>query len=434
MASDTPLPLDEPVELTGEWWLPADPDKQAIGSLSYAPEERMKLHTTRGSGAFPHNESIPWVHGLTIDGRPVTLRNCFVYDWSLNMPGGVSATLYAQQAFVGMYAESDAELKMLSLRARIVNLSEWMSVSGLSVNQTKRRVTSIQYAQPGPRSLGRAGGALLTVGFEPVGQAEPAGTPFKLKLEQQSWFQIGPRRARAFDELDDVLARFRAFLSFATGVDCALIELQGTARVPIREIGPNQIIWQTMPVWVLYERTTTRVAQQDAKRMLFRYADLQKLKLRPLGRWYRNWSRLGPVVNVYLSGLPTRPLHLEYRFLAYAQAVEALHFRMHPSYMVLQARLDDLVSRLPARIKRVVPSGFTVLAKRTRNYFTHWSPNLEAKAAKGEQLVHLTRAVKLLFEITLLMELGFTKTEIADAVLEKNQRLVREVASSFLEL
>jgi hypothetical protein len=42
------------------------------------------------------------------------------------MPGGIAATVYAQYAFVGMHAASDAELAMLSLRARIVNLSEWL--------------------------------------------------------------------------------------------------------------------------------------------------------------------------------------------------------------------------------------------------------------------------------------------------------------------
>jgi hypothetical protein len=81
-----------------------------------------------------------------------------------------------------------------------------------------------------------------------------------------------------------------------------------------------------------------------------------------------------------------------------------------------------------------VPSNFTKLALDTRNYFTHWNPKLEARAAKGEQLVALTRAVKLLFEITLMMELGFTKTDIAHNALDTNQRLVREVQTSFLAL
>ena len=44
------------------------------------------------------------------------------------------------------------------------------------------------------------------------------------------------------------------------------------------------------------------------------------------------------------------------------------------------------------------------------------------------------RAAKLLFEMTLLIELGFTKTQIAKEVLEQNQRLVREVQISFLAL
>jgi ApeA N-terminal domain 1 len=70
---------------------------------------------------------------------------------------------------------------------------------------------------------------------------------------------------------------------------------------------------------------------------------------------------------------------------------------------------------------------------RTRNYFTHWNRRLEARAAKGAQLFALTEATKLLLEFTLLLNLGFTKTQIQQLV-DRNQRMIRDMQRSFLSL
>jgi hypothetical protein len=49
-------------------------------------------------------------------------------------------------------------------------------------------------------------------------------------------------------------------------------------------------------------------------------------------------------------------------------------------------------------------------------------------------LITLTFAVKLLFELTMLDELGFGKNQIAEWALRKNQRLVHDMRRSFLSL
>lgn len=43
-------------------------------------------------------------------------------------------------------------------------------------------------------------------------------------------------------------------------------------------------------------------------------------------------------------------------------------------------------------------------------------------------------ALRLLFEMTMLSELGFSKTQIAEWVTEENQRLVFDMQRSFLSL
>jgi hypothetical protein len=432
--ADDALPLDAKAELAGEWWQPDDAEATAYGLLTYTPEDGLLLRLTSGRDIVPINTSVPWLHGLTVDGRPITLRNCSAFNWSLHIPGGVDARVRAEQAFVGMHAASDRELSMLSLSARMVNLREWVGITGIAATSLQQRVTRISYTPPSTVYLGRNSGALFSVFFEPEGEATPPRAPFTLRLEQQAWFETAVTRRRPFDDLLGLVVRFSDFLSFAAGIDSPILELVGSARVPVREFGPGRVVYQRRPVWVLYHPFSLPTTPRAAERMLFRFEDVRARKLLPLTRWYRHTRDLEPVRNLYLSALPTRPLHIEYRFLAFAQALEAYHFRKQPKRTHLQRRLQGLVDQLPAAIRKHVPSNFAELTKDTRNYFTHWYPKLEAKAARGDQLITLTFAVKLLFELTMLDELGFGKNQIAEWALRKNQRLVHDMRRSFLSL
>jgi hypothetical protein len=64
---------------------------------------------------------------------------------------------------------------------------------------------------------------------------------------------------------------------------------------------------------------------------------------------------------------------------------------------------------------------------------THWNPKKERKAAKGLQLHALTMAAKLLFELSVLQQLGFQKKEV-EALVASNRRLNREFQASFESL
>lgn len=66
----------------------------------------------------------------------------------------------------------------------------------------------------------------------------------------------------------------------------------------------------------------------------------------------------------------------------------------------------------------------------TRHFLTHYNPKYEKDAARGEQLFAATRAMKLLFELTMLLELGFSKRQV-QALVERNQRLVRDFQMGF---
>jgi hypothetical protein len=138
---------------------------------------------------------------------------------------------------------------------------------------------------------------------------------------------------------------------------------------------------------------------------------------------------------VYLSGLPSRTLDPESRFLTTMQALEAFdRYRDPRGNRRLERRIRELVNLIPARIRVHVPQHFPELAAVTRDYLSHRIPQLEQRAATGDQLFPLMNATKLLFDLVLLRELGFTQTQIAEWTLSQNQRLVAQFQRGFLAL
>ncbi len=437
MARDKPLPLNEPCELVGEWWLPSAPDHTASGRLVYDPDSGLRLETI-GGAVFHPNDPIPIILGLTVEGRPVTLRKCWVRDWSAHLPGGIRAETHAHEAFVGMHAEHDDDLRLHNLQARVTQLTPWLNEPAIDLTKTVfPRAGTISFQTPSVRALARVGGILASAEFEFVGAAESVHLSHTVDLEQRSWLRLAARRRQHVDRLRDVLGQMRSFIALAAGAEAEILEVRGEATVVIQEMPPVHRYRSRGLVWLLYQpvQPSARLAR-TASEMLFRRTDATFDNNRPLTRWLRRAQLLRPVYNLYLTGQPRRGLYPEFRFLALIQALETYHarrYRHRGKEPPLAYRLDALVDALPKGIKAHVPSHYVELTRDTRNYFTHWAPRLEGRAAKGVQLFALTEAAKLLLEFTLLLELGFTKTQVK-RLAEQNPRIVRDIQRSFLSL
>lgn len=423
MPRDVPLPLDQPVELVGEWWLPAEPDNTATGRLSYDPDGGLVLDAM-GGALFQTATPMPWILGRTVDGRRVTLRNSFMTRSTVNIPGGVHTILRANQAFVGIHASDEDDLSLNWLRARMTNLVLWSGVTGIEAEGRAGVFGKIEYGSVQPLALARHKGALLSAHFEISGTIEPRTRPTHVELEQRAWIRTQHRYRRGYDELIEHLQLFNNLLAFAAGSDSAFIELHGEATTRSDpELGTNRTFPQRVPVWVLFERLSSGTQQHNSRRMTFLLDDARAIDLRPVRRWFNRSPLLAPIYSLYVAQLRARTL--DHRFLLTAQALEALHGRLRPRPQDVKfiRRIEQLEAALPASLRSHVPEHFPGLIRDTRNYYTHWSPRLQQRAATGERLYALTRCSKGLLEATLLMALGFPKTKVTKLV-EGNNSLV----------
>ena len=72
----------------------------------------------QSSSWISRSRDVPIVLGLTVHGREVTLRGFRVLTWTMHTPGGFLIEARVSEAFIGMHAAAESELRLFDLRAR----------------------------------------------------------------------------------------------------------------------------------------------------------------------------------------------------------------------------------------------------------------------------------------------------------------------------
>jgi hypothetical protein len=187
-----------------------------------------------------------------------------------------------------------------------------------------------------------------------------------------------------------------------------------------------------------------------------------------LRNWISKAEIIKPVYDLYFSALYNPSLYQEFEFLSLVQAVETYHRQIYggkyqPDDIFINGLYKVLVAAIPENVaddfrsslklgklryaneyslrKRLHLLGehfaenlninflcdkklrgiFVDKAADTRNYFTHYPPELEENAAKsGEELHDITRKLRLILQICFLEELGFPFDKITE-VFKKNR-------------
>jgi hypothetical protein len=271
----------------------------------------------------------------------------------------------------------------------------------------------------------------VSLWFEFEGEQSPEkGDPFEIRLEQRAWLVMAPSRGRlAYDDFDQLLTRIRWFFGFVAGAQDQLLELRGEATVQ-EHVGGGRMRAMRRPVWVLFAPPALQAAEpRSASEMLFTRVDVPGTQVaRPLTRWLTLCRRLSldPVLGPYFAALARASMHADIRFFVFAGAAEAYHARRKPppkrKKIYFETRMAALVNQMPRKLRALVPDGFAEEVKHTRNFGAHRDEKSRSKAATGTRLYAIMELLKLVFDVAILRELGFTQTEIA-TLIDRNPRI-----------
>lgn len=460
--------MNERVEYRGDWWVPGS-ERRWPGTFTFTPEAGAKLKVDADHGELPDQpspEETPVIHGLSMNGKALTLVDSAHVTSKLHLPGRLEATFAPFYTLIGAWFNRD-ELRFEQLRFRTTDLDAWAGASGFAVKSLERGY-SVQYEVPDSMPLGATPSASFSVEFS--GPGLTLTNPLvELDMRQRARVQITCKEPLPLEELLDLVHQTRNFLSFVVRRRVELLEI--TTRADVEVTRRSGVEMERLPITILYKTMLepSRGESVERRKMLFRPEDHAESHL-PLGRWFDKSDLLRPITDLYLVGLYQPSTYLELQFISLAQALESLHSRKFPNYELPKrehkVRLDEilasapdgqrdwlkgklamsnkasfrqgigeLVQTLPPSLKNRIGDidRFTAVVGWTRNYFVHWNPDNQKRAAKGQDLVRLTESLRLILESLLLIELDFTLDEI-ERLIEENWSVKRDLEFAFKDL
>jgi hypothetical protein len=174
------------------------------------------------------------------------------------------------------------------------------------------------------------------------------------------------------------------------------------------------------------ERNKRNEKQKHFMDMLFCYKNIRDSFSTIINNWFERYPYFEPVYNLLFEHFYNDRRFSENTFLNLAQAMEAFHARKtNQSKISFKQRITEIVEECSCDIidKMVVDKEqFTDDIKFSRNYYTHYSRDIENKALKGSDLFYLTQKMKIILVCAFLLNAGFDKNTLNQMLDDRKYR------------
>ena len=449
----------QPIEYSGIWWLPNNPQNKEACKLAFNNESGIALELIGALGdiyTFDNRKPHQLILGITGEGKQVTLTKCSATGVSVGMPGFSRESYKPSLCLIGAHFDDPAKVLFDRLVVKYSYLSDWVQTSGFEI---KRSLAShkieVSYFLPDDIE------AKLSIGEVSVSFiCNTTGDGIeKIHLNQSVQMEVIADQEYSFSDLSYRYIRpLRNLLSLATTKPNTIIELFFFSKQAVFENGNGEMTQS--PIQAFFQQAYFREREERLlipHSMLFTLHDMIDDFRTVLERWFNLSNELDSVCNLFF-GVQSRPeLNLENKFLNVVQAVETYHRRRVKNEVLPKAEhkrkkrevlrsvpaeyqewLKGLLAysnepRLEHRIREILEKAHDAIApviidkesfarrvKDTRNYFTHYDRRLLKRAARGEELFWLTQKLSYLLQACLLLELGFPMQKCAQ-LLQRNQ-------------
>lgn len=434
-------------EYKGLWWLPSDDTEKLSGTLTVTKgDAALELIGHFGHELLSETETEkayslslaeqPRIVGFSTDGKPITLEGHRVASHTESFPGIPTATYRRDVTLVGKQFADGEEIGFDEISIRASDLNTWTQVSGFGtkVGMEKHEEkdyyvfsnVEIRFDAPDDIEIPLARGERAFIRFSAPSKGIGPGTDH-VALTQEAALHLRFAKRASLSQVFDRVGQIRNFLSLAVGRPVPVLSVTGYQDDYVREKAetplPIELLWQ------IPHNPDPPTRARHPWEMLFTLPEATPDISTVMRNWFAKQERLKPVFNLFF-GMQYHPsMYLDVKFLAYAQAVETYDFRRRrkPGNKTLAQRMTDVLGvcrTVSRRIVGIAPGdqvAFIETFKNSRNYYTHYNPKLEKKAARGAVLLLLSIQLQAIIEMSLLRELGLGCRAI-DAILQRVRR------------
>lgn len=438
----------EEFEYTGLWWLPETPEKQICGTLRFTPIEGavLELMDSFIDAKTKVRIGLPEVIiGRSSYGKDITLYKCRLKSYS-----GFQESFRADVVFIGAHFQKSEDIKFKSIDVHYSHLDEWTNISGfVDIQYPRDGEVVIKYKRPDPIKVSINDDCEISIIIQPEEYPSHHIVQKEVTIKQKTYIKIKTSGEKSFEEYEEIMYQIQNFLSL------------GVWREPVHPLTIRGITEANKEVEISYElidipKVDKTILPMD---MLFTFGDIFDRFDVFLRNWFKQAkpSELKPTHDLYFGTLYIPLMYRESHFLSLAQAVESFHRRKYRGKYLSDGDYKEipgvLVNAIPLAVKKDFKNSLEnklkysnefSLRKRlkeifdeyqheipgvfiknkgtfidnvvdTRNYLTHYDKDLKERAASGNAIFHLTQELKMLLEICLLSELGFSSEEIEDS-------------------
>lgn len=460
--------LLEEYKKSGFFWLPSNSDHKVPGTLQVFDGGKIELEIMglldESLEALNGQEDLSRVVGHIEKDGYVTLENCFYTQKGFPFAGVSKSRLYAQKMLAGVAYDEGEVILINEFDFSIEGMNEWVNISGLNVQFDPKGQSTASYLPPKEIISTLNNGMDLIISFEFSWQLPQISHSERVIFSQRTFFKLVSTKPRLIDEFLSIAFKMTNFLCFAVDKTVSLTNVIVRSEEIFQENDKNSSY--QLPIKVFYESRSfsedpPKISSHD---MLFGFKDIKDNFTRIINEWMDAYEIITPTLGLYFAAKSGGHQYLDGRFLALVQGLETYHRRTsnetqmdHTEFRNLESHLIEACPEqhrewltgklrfaneitLSKRIKRIIEpfkSRFGNGQTRnklvrdivdTRNYYTHYNPDLKSNAAQKKELLILCQKLEVLFQLQLLKEIGFTHEEI-ELILDKHYKLKQRLVS-----
>jgi hypothetical protein len=459
MENNTMNSLTNKKEIEGVWWLKENPDEKLAGKMIYLPGDFIKLELIEafvtGENNFPNHNIKYIIHGISKDGKFITMFNCFVENYQMHFPGFSECKFSSNSIFIGAHFNNESETLFKTVSFRFFNLENWVDISGFIIKREwESKIINMTYQLPESLKIYSNNKFNLWLDFNT--ESINFNHVYQKEFSISQYVEL---RIEFLDNtcLDKILELLNSLVRFYSLVITKPIYIQNISLVcNINEHA--KALFDKFSTKILYFNTQTNILQNneitEKRDMLFSYTSVKDNFQNILDKWLLNCEKLEPVFNLYFSTIFNTKLYTNDIFLNLIHAIESYHRRIYGNNEILEEecvkRVNELVLIKPEykdwlkirlkyayeltlrkRLKMLFNEyeflfssyindlkDFSDRLTDTRNYYTHFDENLKQFCFESIELYYASIKLKILLIACFLKEIGFNNEDIFKMIKE----------------
>jgi len=448
----------------GRWRLPEQRrDRATGGALTLGGEPGGVLRLTGAlpwdlaKRSQPQNRSgvwydLPVINGDTVDGDQLTLLRNLVTSTRTVAGGTQSQELLVGDVLVGAHLVEEQNPVFDSVQFELTHLADWSRPSGVGpVTESGDEENFVITYRRTPPHLA------TVVGLGEVALGRTADYKFDHEvntLRHYAAFAVRFAKPRHLDDVfDDAIAPLQNLLTFA--------DARASRPGPVSVTSPGLRVHGEQAHLGVF-RTGVEPPENKQNKEATPYQGIFVLEACPIpfgqliARWFDLASRLGPIIDLYLTLDYAPPVHTQTQFMNMCQAAEGYHRTIstgtlmdpeehkelvrglvngcpddrrewlrgllaHSNEPSFKRRIDELIDRAGPALRPLIAARpkYAVAMREYRISYAHWLSTEPLTANVRAKLVDLITVTRFMLAACFLQDLGWS-TDQVHAAFEKN--------------